>query len=84
MPTATITSKGQVTIPKEIRNLLHLKAGDRVDFRVDDEGRVIMEPATVDISELKGCLRRPGAKKISLERMNEVIKERTSEGYSRV
>ena len=83
MPTATITSKGQITIPKEIRNLLHLKSGDRVDFRIDEEGRLIMEVATVDVSELKGYLRRPDARRISIERMKEVIKERALEGYFR-
>jgi AbrB family looped-hinge helix DNA binding protein len=36
MPTATITSKGQVTVPKEVRALFHLGAGKKIDFRIDE------------------------------------------------
>lgn len=51
--TSTLTSKGQTTVPKSIRSYLGLHAGDQLDFVVE-EGRVILQPATVDIRELKG------------------------------
>jgi AbrB family looped-hinge helix DNA binding protein len=51
---ATVTSKGQITLPKAIRNLLRLDAGDRVDFVVSDDGTVVRRPATVDVRELTG------------------------------
>ena len=56
MPKATITSKGQVTIPKRVRERLHWKTSDRLDFTVDASGRAIVELATGDIRELRGLL----------------------------
>jgi antitoxin PrlF len=55
MSTATITSKGQITIPKAVREVLGLEPGDRVAFRVIDNA-AIMEPQTVDLKELFGSL----------------------------
>ncbi len=55
MPTATLTSKGQTTIPKEIREHLGLKPGDRIDFLLI-EGEVVLRPARVDVRSLRGCL----------------------------
>jgi len=46
MATSTITSKGQVTIPRSIPERLNWKAGDRLDFTVDASGRIIVELAT--------------------------------------
>jgi antitoxin PrlF len=49
--TATVTSKGQITIPKEIRRFLKIRPGDSVDFFVESDGRVVMKQATLDIEE---------------------------------
>ena len=73
MPRSTLTTKGQVTIPKSIREELRWKPGDRLDFAVDDHGRVILELATGDIRRLRGLLRRPGQEPVSVEAMNEAI-----------
>jgi AbrB family looped-hinge helix DNA binding protein len=59
MPEATVTSKGQVTIPKQVREHLKVEAGDRVDFVVTDDGDVLLRPARRDIRELRGLLRKP-------------------------
>jgi AbrB family looped-hinge helix DNA binding protein len=75
MPTSTLTSKGQTTIPKEIRARLHLQPGDRVEFVVDEDGRVVMFPATVDAAELAGILRRP-SRPVTVEAMNQAIRKR--------
>lgn len=56
MPTATVTSKGQVTIPKSIRDAFNIKPGDRIEFFIDDQGRVIVWPITQDIASIKGIL----------------------------
>ncbi len=74
MPTATITIKGQTTIPKEIRNHLNLQHGDEIDFVIEDNGRVFIEPATVDIAMLEGILHRPGMKPVSTKKIRESIK----------
>ena len=76
MPTATVTTKGQITIPKEIREHLGVQAGDHVDFIVLEDGRVVMKQATLDIQSLEGLLYRPGTKKVSIEEMHRVIQRR--------
>jgi AbrB family looped-hinge helix DNA binding protein len=76
MPSATVTSKGQITLPKVIRDLLRLDKGDRVDFVVQDDGTVVLRPATVDARELKGLLHRKGLKPLSVEAMNAIIRRR--------
>lgn len=76
MATALITSKGQTTIPKEIRDYLHVQPGDRVDFVVREDGTVVLEPATLDISDLEGALHRPGMKAVSDEEMKTAVRKR--------
>jgi antitoxin PrlF len=56
MPTATMTSKGQITIPKAVRDALGLEPGDRVAFRLIENAAVV-EPETVDLKELFGLLK---------------------------
>ena len=66
MSTSTLPSKGQATIPKDIRKRLNLHPGDRLEFVIDEDGRVLVLPASVDASELPGMLKRPGALWIGL------------------
>jgi AbrB family looped-hinge helix DNA binding protein len=56
VPAATLTSKGQITVPKEVREALGLKTGDRVGFRIREDGSVVLLAETLDISELRGCV----------------------------
>ena len=70
---STVTSKGQITIPKQIRDLLRLEPGDRVQFQVDRQGQVIMRAKNVDIRELRGILRSRRKTPLSIEEMNEAI-----------
>ena len=69
---ATITSKGQTTIPKEIREVLHLQPGDRVDF-VMDGNRVYLQPVNRDAMELSGILYEEDRRPLSLGEMEEAI-----------
>ena len=74
MPVATVTSKGLITIPKPIRDQLGLRAGDRVDFWVTEEGSVVMRPLTVDLRSLEGMLKSDRGP-VSVEEMNEAIRK---------
>jgi antitoxin PrlF len=73
MATATITSKGQVTIPKAIREHLHVAEGDRIDFRVGEDGTVRLVSLSRPVHDLFGILHRPGRKPVSVEEMNAAI-----------
>jgi len=68
MQSSTITSKGQITIPKDIRNLLHIGKGDKLEFLVDSNGSVTILPVTADITILKGLVPTP-KNYVSLEEM---------------
>lgn len=76
MAASTLTAKGQTTIPKKIRNHLKLHPGDRIDFIVQENGKVVLEPATLDVRDLEGILHRPGMKVVSVEGMAKAVKKR--------
>ena len=73
MTVATLTSKGQTTIPKQVREHLKLSPGDKLDFVIESEGRVVIRPAKLDVRELKGLLKRRVGKVLSIEEMNAAI-----------
>jgi len=83
MATATLSSKGQLVIPKSVRDYMHLQAGDRVDFIVQDDGEVVVRPATSDVRDLRGMLEKPGRKPVSQSDMDAAIRRRASEGIGR-
>ena len=63
---ATLTRKGQVTLPKELRDALRLRAGDRLDLVVQGDGSVRIEPVKGSVKSLKGTLPEP-ARALTLE-----------------
>lgn len=71
MPT-TVTSKGQVTIPKRVRDHLGIKPGDRLEFHIDESGNVHLETGNKSIRTLKGLLPRP-ERALTLEEMDNAI-----------
>jgi AbrB family looped-hinge helix DNA binding protein len=73
IPTSTLTTKGQITIPKAVREALGLRPGHRVVFRLLEEGGVILEPETVDLRSLRGCL-EPERKGVTLDDMERAIR----------
>ena len=77
MATATMTSKGQVTIPAGVREKLGLATGDRVEFVELATGEFALKPATEDVRALKGLVRRP-SKPVSIGAMNAAIRRRGS------
>ena len=74
MTAAVLTSKGQITIPKPIRDRLGVDTGDRVEFVELDNGGFAMVPATRDVSSLKGLV--PAARTVSLEAMRQAVRSR--------
>ena len=74
MPSAAMSSKGQITVPSEIREALGLKRGDRVSFRMRKDGVVEMVPESIDLLSLRGLL-KPRRKGVSLEDMERAIVE---------
>ena len=69
---ATLTSKGQVTLPASIRKRLQLSAGDRLDFLVLEDGHIEVVPLKEPPSQLKGMLPKP-EKPVTLEEMDKAI-----------
>lgn len=90
MQTATVTREGQVTIPKTIREQLHLKAGDRLGFILADDGRVFIKatlavnPPSSDIRKLRGLLYRPGQRTMTVEEMDEAIGRHLADKADRI
>jgi antitoxin PrlF len=79
MPSATVTSKGQVTIPKAVRQALDIKTGDRLLFRVRSDGLLEIHVQTADLLSLGGILQHDGAT-VSLADMEEAIGEGSNDG----
>jgi AbrB family looped-hinge helix DNA binding protein len=75
MSESTISSKGQVTVPKAIRQRLHLNAGDRLQFLVEADGSVRLAAATRDGAALRDILPRP-KRRATLEDMQATIRRR--------
>jgi AbrB family looped-hinge helix DNA binding protein len=76
MVTATITSKGQVTIPKEVRDSLHLHTGDRVAFLLQEAGCAVLKPVTRSVDQVFGTLHTPGGPARRVEDMDRAVARR--------
>jgi len=85
MPRSTLTSKGQVTIPKPIRNRLRLKAGDRLLFSLDNRGGIKVKPVEGGkIESLQGLLRHLARKQpVTIEEMRDSVHQRAAQMHAR-
>ena len=72
MTAVTVSSKGQLVLPKKIREQLKLRAGDRVDLQIEDDDKIVLRPLRKSLSDLKGFLPKP-SQAVSLEEMEETI-----------
>lgn len=72
MATATLTSKGQITIPIQVRTALGLETGDRVEFVEMEDGKFSMIAASKTVHDLKGLIQKP-ARAVSIEDMSRAI-----------
>jgi len=73
MTQATLTSKGQITIPKEVRERLGVEAGDRLEFVEQERGVYKVVAATKDVRHLKGLVSKP-RRAVSVEEMNAAVR----------
>jgi AbrB family looped-hinge helix DNA binding protein len=75
MPTSTLTSKGQITVPRAVRDHLGVDTGDVLDFIIDPAGNVRVRAASGAVSALKGLLHKPGRPSVSLAEMDRTIRK---------
>lgn len=78
MTSAKLTSKGQITLPREVREKLGVDKGDRVEFVIRDGGEIVIEPATIPLSSLRGMLKSGRRKAVSLKEMQDAIERGAS------
>jgi antitoxin PrlF len=70
---ATLTSKGQVTLPKEIRDRLNLDAGAILDFQIQADNTITARQVQPDARRIRGLLKSPHAAPLSIEQMDEAV-----------
>jgi AbrB family looped-hinge helix DNA binding protein len=85
MPTSTLTSKGQVTIPKTVRERLGLREGDRLLFLVDERGELTIRPAAPGgLGRLPGLLRHLARERpVGVEEMKRAVRRRAAAKHGR-
>ncbi len=81
MVMATLTTKGQLTIPKKIRDALKLKAGDKVEFVLTNNKVAILRPVSKSIDDVFGKLKRPDKEAESVKEMDSAIKKWLRDQY---
>jgi AbrB family looped-hinge helix DNA binding protein len=81
MSLATLTTKGQVTIPKKIREALKLHTGDKIEIVVTGDGEAIIRPVSKKVDDIFCKLHRPGRKAVSIEAMDDAIRNRMKDKF---
>jgi len=76
MVIATITSKGQVTIPKTVRESLHLHSGDKIAFTMHGPTEAVLKPVTKTVDQVFGRLHKPGQIGKTVVDMNQAVAQR--------
>ncbi len=81
MALATLTSKGQITIPKTVRDSLRLHAGDKVEFVITESREALLRPVTKKVDDVFGRLHKLGRKPISVEKMDAGIRQKMQANF---
>jgi len=81
MALATLTTKGQLTIPKEIRESLKLHTGDKIEIIVTDKREAIIRPLSKKVDDIFCKLHRPGRKAVTLEAMDDAVRGRMKDKF---
>jgi AbrB family looped-hinge helix DNA binding protein len=84
MAVATITSKGQITIPVQVRKKLRLKPGDRVDFILEEGGAVRLKAHKRPLTDLLGVLKGAGRRPLSVEETKQAVLDVAEDDWRRV
>ncbi|HYO16513.1 MAG TPA: AbrB/MazE/SpoVT family DNA-binding domain-containing protein [Thermoanaerobaculia bacterium] len=84
MSAGTVIHKGQITLPREIQEHLHLVDGDRVEFLIKSNGKVELQPVSRSIKSLFGRFHRPGMPPLSVEEIDEAIGRYLAEEDERI
>ena len=73
MVTATLTTKGQITIPKSVRDSLRLHSGDRIAFVLHGDSEAILKPITKSVDDVFGKLHDPSQPRRTVAEMNKAV-----------
>jgi AbrB family looped-hinge helix DNA binding protein len=79
---ATLTTKGQVTVPQEVRERLRLGSGQQLKFTIDNGSRIVVTPLYRRLSELAGILPKP-KRTVTLEDMDKAVRQAAVDRYAR-
>ena len=85
MASSTLTSKGQITIPREVRDRLGLREGDRIVFQFDEQGNLLLrQEAPSPLGQLPGLLKHLAKDRpVTIEEMNQAVKQGAAERFKR-
>lgn len=81
MQQTTLTSKGQITIPKKVREALGLHLGDKIEFVITDKKEVLLRPITKKVAEVFGLLYQADRKPIPVEQMDAAIRQKMQDDF---
>ena len=81
---ATLTSKGQITLPKEIRDRLGLDAGSLLDFQILEDNTITARQVVPDARRIRGLLKSPHATALAVPQMDEAVSKHLRDRHARV
>ena len=81
MALATLTTKGQVTLPKQVREALNLHQGDKIEIIVTDDNEAIIRPVSNKVDDIFCKLHKPGRDAVSIEQMNDIVRQRIKDQF---
>ena len=80
---ATVTIKGQVTVPKAIRDQLKIEQGTQLDFKLNDDGSFLVRPLKRSALSIVGLLKRPGRDAVTVGQMNQAVADAAAARHHR-
>ena len=80
---ATVTIKGQVTVPKAIRDQLKIEQGTQLDFKLNDDGSISVRALKRSALSIVGLLRKPGRAASTIEQMNQAVADAAAARHQR-